>query len=50
MSIERNKSAVSRFLKGAYSKGNLSVGDEYLAANAVSHSTSGDLVGIEGWK
>ena len=47
---EENKSAVSRFLDEAYSKGNLAVGDEYLAANVVLHATSGDLEGIEGWK
>jgi len=50
MSLEENKSIVKLFLEEAYSKGNLKVGDEWLAANVVVHNPDADLEGIEAWK
>ena len=50
MSLEANKSIAKRFLEEAYSKRNLKVGDELLAANVVIHNPDADLVGIEAWK
>ena len=50
MSLKENKSIAKRFLEEAYSKGNLKVGDELLAANVVVHTTDADLEGIEAWK
>ena len=50
MSTEENKTILHRFLDEAYNKGNLAVGDELLAANAVFHTPDADIEGIEGWK
>jgi steroid delta-isomerase-like uncharacterized protein len=50
MSAERNKSIVQQFLDEAYNKGNLSVGDKWLAADCVLHFASTDIKGLEGWK
>jgi predicted ester cyclase len=50
MSEQENKDIVWRFIDEAYNKGNLSVGDEWLAANSVFHTPDADIEGIEGWK
>ena len=50
MMTEENKAIAHQFLDEAYNKGNLTVGDEWLTANVVGHTTSGDLEGIESWK
>lgn len=50
MSTEQNKAIVRRFIDEAYNKGNLTVGDEWLAANVVFHTPDADIEGPEGWK
>ena len=50
MSAEDNKATVRRFIDEAYNKRNLTVGDEWLTADAVFYTRDVEVKGIEGWK
>ncbi len=47
---EENKALVRRYIEEALGKGNLSIIEEIFAADAVSHTPNGDLIGPENLK
>jgi steroid delta-isomerase-like uncharacterized protein len=50
MSIEENKAIVRRYFAECWQQGNIAKTDEFIAADAVSHSPFVQQRGPEGWK